>query len=118
MNEAMTSRAEDKPCKYHEDFVKSVVSTNELQNTAIARIEKIVTQINEALIGTLEKQGLIGRIDTEIKSLQRDVNELMEWKDQAQSAIRSIIFKVIGSCAGLVVVGAVVAIAVVKWMVG
>jgi hypothetical protein len=105
-------------CQYHEGFVNSVVKTNEEHNKAIARVEKIVLQINDALIGTLEKQGLIGRVDAEIKELQRDVRELKDWQDQTQQDIRSVVIKIIGSCAGLVVAGAVVAIAVVKWMVG
>jgi DNA polymerase III alpha subunit len=105
-------------CQYHEEFVKSVVATNESQNQAIARVEKVVNQINDALIGTLDKQGLIGRVASERDKMLRDIDDLMEWKSKMQGALQTVTVKLIGVGGAAIIGGAVVAVAAVKWMVG
>jgi hypothetical protein len=117
MNNA-ASKEQLEPCQYHESFVRSVVDTNEKQNQAIGRVEKIVTQINDALIGTLDKQGLIGRVASTNDKMQRDIDDLLEWKGRVQGTLQTVTVKLIGSAGAAIIGGAVVAVAVVKWMVG
>lgn len=118
MTESEPERKNSEPCPYHQGFVQSVVTTNEKQNQAIARVEKVVNQINDALVGTLDRQGLIGRVATTDDKMQSDIDDLMEWKAKVQGSLQTITVKLIGFGGAAIIGGAVVAIAVVKWMVG
>jgi hypothetical protein len=78
------------------------------QSRIMERVEIAVTKISETLIGTYDKQGMIGRVDAQIERLANKIRDLEEWKDGVEVMKKNIIGKivVIGGAAILFVFGA------------
>lgn len=118
----MQEQTQDKPCQYHQAIVdgavKNMSHSKELrdemaiQSRVLLRVESAVAAINTALIGTLDKQGLIGRVDKQISDLQKDLKEVQQRQDEIETLKNSIIWTVvkIGIGALALVVGAAWAI--------
>lgn len=89
----MTEKTETHaPCDYHKsivdnqnkfvDIVKTLREENREQGQMLARVETAVLKINETLIGTFDRQGMIGRVDGQIKDILREVTEIKSWGNQ------------------------------------
>lgn len=83
----------------------------------LVRIEDAITEIKNSLVGTLERQGFIGETRTRADRQQVYIDELLMWKNEINQSIKMFFFKIIGSVGAVVTVGAIIAIAIVKWMV-
>ena len=82
------------------------------------RIEQSIEEIRESLIGTIDKQGFIGRVNSTMQKQDACIDDLMEWRSEMRGALRALSIKLVSVVVGFVTVGAVVAIAVIKFMVG
>lgn len=135
MNEKQHDHEQDEPCKYHKSMCDSLVKfaahikdlreENAVMSKTLHEVATTVRAINETLIGTLEKQGMIGRVDKQYSDMVRELNDLktwkqdiMQWKLGLENKRDAITLKLIGAAAGGIVGGGVVAVAIVRWMVG
>ena len=81
------------------------------QSVMLKDINTTVSAINRALVGDLEKQGLIGRVDAQIKEILKDVADLKAWKKNSESAMRALTWRLAGyGIAFIVLIGIAVEI--------
>ena len=66
------------------------------QSATLKVINTTVSAINRALVGDLEKQGLIGRVDAQIKEISKDVADLKAWKKKSEDAMRALTWRLAG----------------------
>ena len=66
------------------------------QSVMLKDINTTVSAINRALVGDLEKQGLIGRVDAQIKEISKDVSDLKAWKKKSEDAMRALTWRLAG----------------------
>jgi ferredoxin-fold anticodon binding domain-containing protein len=47
-------------------------------------------------VGDYEKQGLIGRVDAQIKALANDILDLKTWKKKSEDTMKSLTWRIVG----------------------
>jgi hypothetical protein len=76
------------------------------QSKMLVEISDTVTNINVALIGDLQKQELIGRVDKQLSELKLDVDMLKAWREETKKGARDLAGRVVAY--GLVAIGILV----------
>lgn len=118
----------DVPCNYHQQLVLSVervIRSNNQVSLSVSQIKKTidcmdlkVTKMNNALVGTIEEQGLIGKFFSADKEQRAAIDDLVEWRTGINNLTKAILLKIIGGFTASIVISAVVAVAIVKYMWG
>ncbi len=105
------------PCNYHQGLVDEIVRGNQEHADSMRELRAGIAEIRDALIGTLEKQGLIGRVSADTVMIKGQLNIIEAWKEEKESELKSLGKKLIGFVGGVIFTAAIGVIAIAKWMI-
>jgi hypothetical protein len=80
----------------HSGLLSALKRETSEQSETLKTISTTVGKINDALVGDYEKQGLIGRVDAQIKALANDILDLKTWKKKSEDAMKSLTWRIVG----------------------
>jgi hypothetical protein len=81
------------------------------QSEVLKKINETVSNINVALVGDLQTQGLIGRVAKQISDLEKDISDLKKWREKTEKATRDLVGRVVAY--GVVAIGIMITAAYV-----
>ena len=107
----------NEPCDFHQGLVDELVRYNQEHSDSMKELRAGIEEIKDALIGTLEKQGLIGRVSADTVKIEGQLNLLEIWKEEKESELKALGKRLVGFIGGVVFTAALGVIAIAKWMI-
>lgn len=65
------------------------------QSKVLKKINETVSDINLALVGDLQTQGLIGRVAKQVSDLEKDIADLKKWREKTEKDARDLVGRIV-----------------------